>query len=110
MGSAPWSLGKVRPGPSDCVVWGGAEGGGQADQCSPPWLPDVQPPSSMQPSAVIWKCRKWDYPGTDVHKRGEMEVVPWRPPLIVSEAPAASPPSGPVDPAGALPGASLKLN
>lgn len=37
---------------------------------------DVAPlprPHPLQPSSVIWKCRKWDYPGTDVHKRGEME-------------------------------------
>lgn len=38
---------------------------------------DVPPPPAGPtppwPSSVIWKCRKWDYPGTDVHKRGEME-------------------------------------
>lgn len=35
-----------------------------------PWRLAGLPPSSM-----IWKCRKWDYPGTDVHKGGEMESV-----------------------------------
>lgn len=31
--------------------------------------------ASLPPSPMIWKCRKWDYPGTDVHKGGEMESV-----------------------------------
>lgn len=31
--------------------------------------------AGLPPSSMIWKCRKWDYPGTDVHKGGEMEGV-----------------------------------
>lgn len=57
----------------------------------------------LPPSPVIWKCRKWDYPGTDVHKRGEMESVTAGQPLITSDCHAVRGPVGTQPPARALP-------
>jgi hypothetical protein len=61
--------------PGEDLTWG-------AGSMSSAWAPRGGPtcclrrarsPHACLASSVIWKCRKWDYPGTDVHKGGEME-------------------------------------
>lgn len=69
----------LDPGPS--AAGRGAQSRGWARRPAPPSLP-------AHPSSVIWKCRKWDYPETDVHKRGEMESVTAGQPLITSDCSA----------------------